>query len=385
MRGNTVLRRFAAALAAVLALATASYSPTDTYAAVTMSEKDTMIHSGNEAAEDNNGCTSAHMFSTKMITEMCWDCVLPIIVGALPVASSLGGFKAGVPDGAVDVSLGSSMCMCEDPFGIPSLGLRTSLWEPFRLIELERMSGCSSVLNGIRFPFDKLNMGVDRSVSTGNVSKEASMKSKKHYHYYSYPIMTILDMWVPRNCNPGHYMDLDIMYMSEIDPTWNYDEIAFFTHPEAALIASPFGALACMPDAFMSQVGKPINGLYWCAGSWGVMFPTTGNVDYQNDMLGQTSLLSARVLYQLHRRAMEWRTMGRDAMCGGSIAPYLPKTQYRLSMFHPVAETDRNHAIGEHQLIWGIGRHYPVKGEDPVYVVWRWLDCCNTSSGGLFN
>ncbi len=373
----------AAALAAALALCLPAL-PLQAQAAAAMSEKDTMISMPNEAAEDGNGCVSSHMFSTKMITEMCWDCVLPIIVGSLPVAGSLGGFSAGVPEDAVKVSLGSAMCMCQDVNGVPMLGMRTSLWEPFRVVEFQRMPGCSSVLNGIRFPFDKLNFGLDRSITTGNHSHEASKLSKRHYHYYSYPIMTMLDMWVPRNCNPGHYIDLDVMYMSEIDPTWNYDHIAFFTHPESALIASPFGALACLPDAFMSQVGKPVNALYWCAGSWGVMFPTTGHVGTQKDLLGETSLLGARVLYQLHRRAMEWRTMGRDAMCGGSIAPYLPKNQYRFSMFHPVAETDKNHAMGEHQLLWGIGRTIPLKGEDPVYIVWRWLDCCNTSAGKLF-
>lgn len=379
----SVLKKIALSAAAVLALATTALPPATVFAE-DIALKDTMIGSGAEAAEDNNGCTSAHMFSTKMISEMCWDCVLPIIVGALPVASSLGSFSAGVPEDAVDVKLGNALCLCDDVNGVPMLGMRTSLWEPFRIIEMQRMSGCSSVLNGIRFPFDKLNQGQDRSLTTGYSSHEASMLSVRHYHYYSYPIMTMLDMWVPRNCNPGFYMDLDVMYMSEIDPTWNYDHIAFFTHPEAALIASPFGALACLPDSFMSQIDKPMNGLYWCAGSWGVMFPNTGHVNYQKDPLGETSLMAARVLYQLHRRAMEWRTMGKDAMCGGSIAPYLPKNQYRFSMFHPIAETSKNHAFGEHQLLWGIGRQIPVKGEDPVFIVWRWLDCCNTSTGTLF-
>ena len=94
----------------------------------------------------------AMTFSTKLLSGMCWDCVLPIIVGAKTLATSLGQNKwsAGVPEDAASASLGGAMCMCYDNNGVPSIGIRTSLWEPFRLAELERQSGCSSVLNGIR-------------------------------------------------------------------------------------------------------------------------------------------------------------------------------------------------------------------------------------------
>ena len=298
-------------------------------------DKDTTISGPNEAADDNNGCTSAHLFSTKMLSGMCWDCVLPIIVGAKTLASSLGKneWSAGVPEDAASASLGGAMCMCYDNNGVPSIGIRTSLWEPFRIMELQRQAGCSSVLNGVRFPFDKLNYGVDNTHWTSRREDHPQL-TKKHYHYYSFPIMT-----------------------------------------------SPFGVIACLPDVFMAQIGKPIKMLYWCAGSWGVTFPTTGHTNYNKDTLESTSLMAARVLYALHRRGMEYKTLGRDAMCGGSLAPYLPKNQYRFSMFHPVAETSKNHGFGEHQLLWGIGRLFPVAGEDPVYVVWRWLDCCNTSTG----
>ena len=366
-------------LSAVFVYALSMSFPDAPAYATTMADKDTMIDGPYEASDDNNGCINAEVFSMKMISGMCWDCILPIIVGAVPIG---GSGTSGVPDGAAGTSWGGAMCMCYDNNGMPSIGIRTSLWEPYRMVEFQRRSGCSSVLGGVRFPFDKLNQGQDRSTFTGQQSFDMhTSMSKKHYHYYSYPIMTMLDMWMPRNCNPGFYMDLDIMYMSEIDPTWNYDEIAFFTHPEAALIASPYGVLACLPDSFMSQIGKPVKELYWCAGSWGVIFPATGHTNYTPDLLQSTSLMAVRVLYALHRRAMEYRTMGRDAMCNGQLSAYLPKTQYRFSLFHPVAETSSNHGMGQHVLLWGIGRTIPMTGEDPVMIVWRWVDCCNTSTG----
>ncbi|MDQ9723396.1 TraU family protein [Acinetobacter baumannii] len=56
----------------------------------------------------------------------------------------------------------------------------------------------------------------------------------------------------------------------------------------------------------------------------------------------------------------------------------LPKNQYRFSLFYPSPETTNNHALGESELLWGMARTIPSVGEDPVYVIWRWLDCCNT-------
>jgi conjugal transfer pilus assembly protein TraU len=90
-----------------------------------------------------------------------------------------------------------------------------------------------------------------------------------------------------------------------------------------------------------------------------------------------TSLLSTRATASLHRRGLAWKTAGNDALCGGYIYPFIPKSQYRLSMFYPVAETDSNHAIGETTFKWGAGRTYPGPGEDHLYLLWRWVDCCS--------
>lgn len=372
MIGKRMIRLFKGAAVAACALTLA----VGTALGADITEKDTTITSGKEPASDNNGCQTARVFSTNLITEICWECVLPIILGGAPISG--GDRKSTIPDDAAKINPILPMCMChkEGDGALPQTGIRTSLWEPYRLAEFERQPGCSSVLGGVRFPFDKLNYGAGKEQLTGNAENFGQI-TKKHYHWYSCPLMAMLDMWIPRRCNPGGFLDLDVMYLSEVDPTWNYDEIAFFTHPEAALIASPFGIVACIPDAFMSQIDKPIQTLYWCSGAWGVTFPAAGHTTYLNDMWNSTSLMTTRVLYQLHRRAIEWGTVGRSAMCGGEIRPYLPKAQYRFSVFHPVAESHDNHTLGEHILLWSIGRQIPTVGEDPVYIVWRWLDCCN--------
>ncbi|WP_443743378.1 TraU family protein [Sutterella sp.] len=335
---------------------------------------DTGASTNGQLNESGPGCYDAQVFSSKLLTGVCWTCVFPIIVATVP----LTGDRDRIPPGAAEVSaLGT--CMCHDNLGVPKFGFRTSFWEPTRMIEHVRMSGCSEVLGGMRFPFNRLNQGTQERLSEQRTTGTAGL-TFRHYHYYSFPLMYMMDIFVPSRCNPGGYMDLDVMYMSEIDPTWNNDEIAFFTHPEAALIASPLGVLACIPDAFAANVGKPIKELYWCAGSWGVLFPASGNVLSREGPLLTSNLMSARVLYALHRRALEWRSIGSDVMCGGKLSAYMPKNQYRFQVFHPVAETDDNHVMGEMIYSWGLGRTIPAVGEDPVFLIWRWLDCCNTSS-----
>ncbi|MDO4937295.1 MAG: TraU family protein [Sutterellaceae bacterium] len=366
------LKRIGLVLASTLCLATSTFAQ-DAGGGTTGGLGDTGASTDGQTQEGGPGCQDAKALGGKLITGVCWDCVFPILVSNVPIGD---GDK--VPPGVEEYNkLGT--CMCYDNLGVPTFGFRLSMWEPARMVELQRQSGCSSVLGGIRFPFNKLNQGKQQRLSEEPITGTDG-KSFRHYHFYTFPLMYMMNMWVPNRCNPGGFMDLDIMYLSEIDPTWSNDEIAFFTHPEAALIASPLGPIACIPDVFGANIGKPIKELYWCAGSWGVIYPTSGNVLRAEGTLKSTSLMSTRVLYALHRRGLEYRSIGEDAMCGGQLSTYLPKHQYRFQVFHPIAETDDNHVIGEMTFTWGLGRTIPAVGEDPVYIIWRWLDCCNTNA-----
>jgi conjugal transfer pilus assembly protein TraU len=93
-------------------------------------------------------------------------------------------------------------------------------------------------------------------------------------------------------------------------------------------------------------------------------------------------LLSARILAGLHRRGLNWKTYGEDALCGGDLYPMLPKQQYRLSTLFPLAEADSEddgkccHYIGETPFKWGEHRTIPGTGEDYLYMIWRFTDCC---------
>lgn len=315
------------------------------------------------AAQAAAGCNSADFIGPKMITDVCWNCVLPIRVAGIPM-----GGDGYYPEDAVK----NPLCICKDNAGIPHPGITTSMWEPARLIEFQRVPGCSSILNGIRFPFDRTFQG-----SHGSGERDGGDMTFMHYHYFAFPLFALLDLFVKQSCNPDGYLDMDMMYMSELDPTWNNDAMAFFTNPEAAAVANPIATTACAADAVAATAGRPIKEMFWCAGSWGTLYPLSGNHGGNTGVTGDTSLLTARVLAALHRRGLAWKTVGKGSMCEGKISPTLPKQQYKFTTVYPRPETKSAHVMGESVMTWGLSRRIPAVGEDLVYMIWRWNDCCN--------
>ncbi len=310
------------------------------------------------------GCHDAGVIGAKLISDICWRCLFPIRVAG----AAMDGVGGSVPSGAVD----DPLCACRDNQGVWIPGVTTAMWEPARLLEFQRVPGCSSVLGGIRFPFARTDQG-----HHGGDGGDGGDGSFMHYHYYAFPLLIMLDLFVKPSCHADGYVDLDLMYLSELDPTWNDDELAFFTNPEAAAVANPVAAAACTADAVAATAGRPSERLFWCAGSWGTLYPLSGRQNGGKGVIRDSALLGARVLAALHRRGLAWKTMGQEAMCRAVIYPTLPKTQYKFTLLYPVPETRSAHVIGESALTWGIARTIPAIGQDPVYTIWRWHDCCN--------
>lgn len=316
-------------------------------------------------------CEKSELLGPALFTDICWDCVLPLVVAQVPLG---GGGGSWIPEGAT----GKYLCSCERG-GLPSPGVATSFWEPARIIEFETVPGCLSLLD--------TSLGTEsadgiRRGTHGRRDDSAGDLAFFHYHYYAFPILEMLSLFSGQLCAADGYHDLDLMYFSELDPTWNDDTLAFFVSPEAVLAANPAAAAACMGDAAASQAHAPLESLFWCAGSWGFLYPLSGFVNHPAGAPRTTSLLTARVLAALHRRGFAWRTMGDGAMCGGKVDVTLPKGQYRFSMLRPVPEADSAHGFGESALIWGRGRGIPGVAENPMYLIWRWRDCCNTIDPG---
>lgn len=309
-------------------------------------------------------CPDSELLSGKMITNICWSCMFPIRVAG----AKLGG-NGDTPKGASD----QIVCACKDGFGVYNPGLVMSMWEPARIVELVRAPGCAPTLGGIRLPGgNKRQHG-----HIGNGDYDDGDLAFYHYHYYAFPVLLMLDLFTNTNCNAGGFIDMDLMYLSELDPTWNNDELSFFTTPEAAAVANPVAAVSCTADAVASTAGDPIDSMFWCAGTWGTLYPLSGNVGAAG-MVKNTSLLATKAVAALHRRGLARQTMGQENQCRSSIQPMFPKSQYKWTMFFPDAEASSDHVTGESTLKWGMGRMIPAVGEDAVYMLWRWNDCCMT-------
>lgn len=311
------------------------------------------------------GCADANVVSGKLITDVCWDCIFPIKIAGMTLYQSNGTIPGDAASGI--------FCNCPDRFGVPRPGVIMSMWEPARIIELQRIPGCSSVLGGHRIiPSDRLFIG-----HHGTADFDGSDGSFMHYHYYAFPLIKMLELIKPGKCNADGYADLDLMYFSEIDPTWNNSELAFFTNPEAAVVANPLAALSCSADAISATLSHSRDSMFWCAGTWGSLYPLSGHKNGGGGVIKDSSLLAVRAIAALHRRGLAWKTMGNHSLCGGHICPTLPKTQYKFSVLHPVPETKKGHGIGAPTCTWGATRTIPGFASDPIYIIWRWHDCCN--------
>lgn len=307
-------------------------------------------------------CPNAKLLSAKLITDICWSCIFPIRLMGI----TMGG--GNVPDGAAKQPL----CVCFDNLGVPEPGLTVGYWEPARLVETVRQPGCSPSLNGIVLPgFNPIRQGGE-----GNPDGSVTELNFHHYHYFAFPLLSMLDLFMPAKCFSDGMLDFDLMYLSEVDPTWNNPSLAFFANPESAAAANIAAQAACPIDAVAATAKASNDFMWWCAGAWGAMYPLSGFNDSRH-FTTSTSLSSTRAINALHRRGLAVRTMGDDAMCEERVfEPFMPKTQYRLGMFYPVAQGNSNNHIGESAMTWGWGRMIPGVSGDALYVVWRWNDCC---------
>lgn len=354
--------------------------------------------SGAAISDDVPGnCNNPHMFE-KMVQNTCWSCVAPLIIAGQKVTSPKsdtegqgsvgthelpadakgqvisGGFSS-VPTG----SRAGGVCACQDDLGVPHPGLGSSMWEPRYLMEFTQTPGCFKMFGGdtgLR-GFDKAFVGHQEQNNKHQSNGEDG--TFQHYRMYAFPLFTMLNLFFNEGCNKGGLLEADLLFPSEYDPTWNNDDIAFFTAPESTLVANPVAELACMVDAaYATAMNEGLNQMFWCAGAWGGIYPLSGNVMGSDDIIQATSLQTTRVLVQQHRRMLLKETMGEAAMCKSRLMPQPKKSMYKLNLYTPVPETSISHGIGRSTLLWGNARIQVYKDEEPTYMVWRWNDCCVT-------
>ena len=349
-------------------------------------------------------CPNAGILGTSLFDNVCWSCLFPIRIAGF---DALSGDTAAPPDANT-----SPVCVCGGNLAegrLPMVGFSLGMWQPTRIMEIVRRPYCFPALGGIKMASTlataggELQAGIAGSDELGD---EADKLGFWNFHYYSFPLLAILELLDVPTCNVGAFTSLDVMFMGEAFPNWYDDELSFLIQPEAVLFANPV-ALAALPvDCAAATGGNPIDRLHWAAGCWGSVYPYSGNTLLSSQRVNNASLVSVKALALMSRLGIIERTVGTDALCEMQPMPILKKSQYRMQMMFPVSESGDGapggaggdstlggtqvpsvdpaasigrtccHPIGMSTLRWGDWRTRPGTGEDFAFLLWQWTDCC---------
>lgn len=307
--------------------------------------------------------TTCHGSFVNPIADVCWSCIFPITIGDKRIVSS------EVKDNSENPSDLTCACLTSSP---KRIGLTLGFWEPIHLVDVTRTPFCLVNLGGLELNIGDYGMGSQR---TFNDNENGSFY---YVHWYRYPLLYWLNLILDAVCLESG--DLDIAYLTELDPTWHDDDLAFILNPEAILFANPIAQAACAADSVASSLHGPLDKLFWCAGSQGSMYPLAGEVQAHVGGVQASLLLAERMAYKMHREYLSVDSVGKNApaICSIVRSPFLPKSRYRYQMVNPIPTTGRGgcYPLGATTTTWESTHAYPVKGEDFGYLIWRKRNCC---------
>lgn len=331
---------------------------------------------------DADSCPASNLIGTGIISNICWACIFPLklagitLFGSSMVASGTdaNGFALSSRPRVPAEAANRPVCVCEEG-ALPTVGIPVGMWVPTELYETTYQPGCSSVLGGVQIGVsDRLYLG-----TSGDPTSDLEQQSFNHIHTYSYPIVMMMELFT--KC-AAQYSDIDLLYMSELDPMWNDPVVAMYGNPLSVFGASIVAQAACSADAVAAGLGAPIDDLFWCGGTWtSTMAPYTG-YEHAQGPVQFTSSTAQKLLAMNAARGISRRYVGNDALCRPQYSPMLKRSHYRWQAAWPRPEGRRNHGSGESVLRWGAGRTVPGLTDTPVYLRWSWTDCCATLFGG---
>ncbi len=363
--------------------------------------------------------SSCHGRFLNPITDICWSCLFPMFIGPIPFvinpSNQKGGtiidddklMPIGVPASAAGrLPLGFCTCPERDQMLMP-IGLMMSYYEPARFVDVTRSPFCMVGLGGI-----DMSAGLSGLLPAPGYGDEKhgleTQSSFYQVHWFMDPIMAILGI-IDAGCNLGMSKSMDLMFMSEVDPTWNDDSLSIIFSPEVVLFSSLPAQLACGVDCISSSLPNipsdehlliptpyyirtttptnpasllnPSKYLFWCGGCQGSIYPLDGN-NSDSAYAVQTSILSAEKATGLvYRMGLEDMTTGISGMCNNLLPDmFMDKSEWKYSMGFPVPQTAYTpsccNTFGETDSTWNTGASFPYLGEDFTYVLYHQRDCC---------
>ncbi len=296
------------------------------------------------------------------MTDICWSCLFPMSIG--PVEIAFGQPSNG--DSAPPM-----LCTCPAPAPLfIRIGIGFAFWEPARVAEVVRTPFCSPTLGGVKL--------ADLTVPHGTHHEHDGEQGNAFYqvHWFQYPALSWLGMALTTvMCFASEPFDL--VYLSELDPLWDDDQLTFLLNPEAILFSNKIAQAACIADTIAARLNSfGLDTLFWCSGSQGSVYPLSGNHANHVGGVDSSLVIVHKHIFKMHRQLLARDTSTSGAMCGPQPQPILRKKQYKQQMLFPTPQTDQGYGFGAPSILWGAGREYPYKGEDFSYLIWRKRKCC---------
>lgn len=324
------------------------------------------------AQELPTGTATCHGRTMNPISDICWSCIFPLTIGSMPI----------LPMGQEDIeNVGTPICNCgPPPYG--KVGVSIGFWEPARQVDVTRTPWCFPSLGG-----KVIGGGSDvpvPAVGYGLKGRRGSNGSFYQAHWYINPVLYWLEVLSETSCL--EQKGFDLAYATELDPSWNDDELAAILSPDATLFANPAAQAACAADCVAATAGFPIGAMQWCGGCQGSMYPLNGHVQAHVSGAQASSLILQRYAMKLHREFLAFAANGVPGWCGMYPMPVLDKRIYKYSMLYPSAQGEGVDGrccqpLGRTTHLWAAGKEYPIQGEDFVYMLYRKRNCCERIYG----
>ncbi len=312
------------------------------------------------------------------VTDVCWSCVFPISI-----------FGASMGDGQdIPGDNGSPTCVCPAPPPLfKRIGATTGYWEPVRSVDITRKPFCLVGLGGIDMAGS--GGGSDQGDAGDGGFLPAPEHSRSHSgeegggsfyqaHWYSNPVMYLLEIITDANCVESGSMDVG--FMTEIDFTWNDDEMTNILNFESSLFANLLTQAMCAIDCLLASIGLPVVPMYWCNGCNGSNFPLNGYVQTHIGGIQAASLISSRLTYRLQRLGINKKHHSYAAVCGSIRSPVIDKVAYKQQIQYPRVQTEKAPYCcnwqGGTTTLSGAGKEFPYSGEDFSLFMFRKRVCC---------
>lgn len=322
------------------------------------------------AAASANTCTGKMM---NPITDVCWSCMFPLSIGWTPFF--------GLDQEDIE-NVGPPYCKCGVEPYVSKVGIAIGFWEPVRQVEVTRTPWCFPSLGGKKIgsgkaPTPAVGAGTKRNRSTNTSFYQA--------HWYINAVLYALDVMSDTSCLEPSDM-LDLVYVTELDPSWNDDELSEILNPDVFLFSNPVAVAACAVDCVASTLTFPLPWMQWCGGCQGTMFPLNGHVQAHVSGPQATSLILQRYAMKLHRETIAFAGNNYPGWCGLYPMQLLDKRIYKYSMLYPATQgrgVDGRccQPFGRSTHLWATGKEFPIRGEDFVYMLYRKRNCCEKISG----